>query len=481
LDDFLAARFGSAAGVSKSNNELGQDLACGLRTSENGYLTTKMVLTAIIGISHVFLTTSAILPFPPIFAVNRPGHCLRYDQRHEGIFRSMSMRNFFRYLLVVSVLAIGYYGASQHRLTDELPEMVEGIQADPPVQTTTATEDSPLISSKDRPTPLAALFDKDRPLMTKAQVDPRATVKNPAEIARPPAETPPNDVAEDSREPKPPRPKRRPQNEKPDDTSQVLPKPSVSKNSFVGGFQGNNNTVISSSEQDTPTEVSRPVDQPRNVPMLASRQSESPTFSLPPLASRPGDRFVVSDPPESGPIEDVMDDEDNFPEKGASKKLLEQRHQPPNDSDEMTSGHQAGSRSSSPGTHTIEAGDTLSKLAERYLGDRQKSGLIYQANSDVLFDPRLLPIGVELRIPTRIEFDDSEDRQTKRTSGPEQRDDPLDDLFKEPNRSREPTRFDQPTGVDQPPDAEEPGSDLEPIPPQALPSFQMNAWRYSGR
>jgi nucleoid-associated protein YgaU len=387
----------------------------------------------------------------------------------------MSMRNFFRYLLVLSVLAMGYYGASQHRLTDELPEMAEEIQSGPPIPTATSTEDSPLIPSKDRPTPLAALIDRERPLVTEVQVDPRATVKNPPEIARPPAATPPNDADQDSREPKMPRPKRRPQNERPDDTSQVLPKPSGPKTSSVGGSQADKNRAVSSSEQDTPQEVSHPADQPSGVPRLASRQSESPTFPLPPLASRPGDRFVVSDPPESAATQDTINDEGDYPERGVSRKLLEQRLQRPSDSNEVSSDHRVADQPSSSRTHTIEAGDTLSKLAERYLGDRQKSELIYRANSDVLFDPRLLPIGVELRIPTRIESDDSEDCQTTRTSGPEKKNDPLDDLFKEPSRPEEPTHGNQPTG------AEEPGSDLEPIPPQALPSFQMNAWRYSGR
>ncbi len=49
--------------------------------------------------------------------------------------------------------------------------------------------------------------------------------------------------------------------------------------------------------------------------------------------------------------------------------------------------------------HRIVEGDTLRHLAERYLGDRDRYLDLYEANSDVLFHPRLLPIGIEIVIP----------------------------------------------------------------------------------
>ncbi len=51
--------------------------------------------------------------------------------------------------------------------------------------------------------------------------------------------------------------------------------------------------------------------------------------------------------------------------------------------------------------HRIAEGDTLRRLAEKYLGNPERYLDIFQANSDVLFDPRLLPIGVEIVIPDR--------------------------------------------------------------------------------
>jgi nucleoid-associated protein YgaU len=51
--------------------------------------------------------------------------------------------------------------------------------------------------------------------------------------------------------------------------------------------------------------------------------------------------------------------------------------------------------------HRIAEGDTLARLAEQYLGSRDRYLELFQANADVLFDPRLIPIGVEIVIPDR--------------------------------------------------------------------------------
>jgi nucleoid-associated protein YgaU len=52
-------------------------------------------------------------------------------------------------------------------------------------------------------------------------------------------------------------------------------------------------------------------------------------------------------------------------------------------------------------THRIVDGDTLASLAERFLGATSRAGEIFEKNRDVLLDPNLLPIGVELKIPPR--------------------------------------------------------------------------------
>jgi hypothetical protein len=54
-----------------------------------------------------------------------------------------------------------------------------------------------------------------------------------------------------------------------------------------------------------------------------------------------------------------------------------------------------------PRKHIVIDGDSLEKLAGRYLDDPQRAGEIYDANRELLASPDLLPIGAELHIPDR--------------------------------------------------------------------------------
>ena len=49
--------------------------------------------------------------------------------------------------------------------------------------------------------------------------------------------------------------------------------------------------------------------------------------------------------------------------------------------------------------HVVHQGDSLDRLAARYLGDEARALEIFDLNRDVLENPHLLPIGAELRIP----------------------------------------------------------------------------------
>jgi len=48
--------------------------------------------------------------------------------------------------------------------------------------------------------------------------------------------------------------------------------------------------------------------------------------------------------------------------------------------------------------HVIHNGDTLERLAQRYLGDERRAIEIFELNRDVLKNPHVLPIGAELQI-----------------------------------------------------------------------------------
>ncbi len=52
-------------------------------------------------------------------------------------------------------------------------------------------------------------------------------------------------------------------------------------------------------------------------------------------------------------------------------------------------------------THTIVNGDTLARIAQRYLGTRSRDGEIYELNRDRISDSEVLPIGRTIRIPHR--------------------------------------------------------------------------------
>lgn len=49
--------------------------------------------------------------------------------------------------------------------------------------------------------------------------------------------------------------------------------------------------------------------------------------------------------------------------------------------------------------HRVVDGDTLARLAGRYLGDSSRAGEIYQANREALATPEVLPLGIEIVIP----------------------------------------------------------------------------------
>jgi len=54
-----------------------------------------------------------------------------------------------------------------------------------------------------------------------------------------------------------------------------------------------------------------------------------------------------------------------------------------------------------PVLHQIVDGDTLAKLAQRYLGSADRAREIYESNREALPNPDLLPIGKVLKIPPR--------------------------------------------------------------------------------
>ncbi len=49
--------------------------------------------------------------------------------------------------------------------------------------------------------------------------------------------------------------------------------------------------------------------------------------------------------------------------------------------------------------YTVKAGDSLRKIAKEQLGDAEKWEKIYEANEDLIDDPNVIQVGMELKIP----------------------------------------------------------------------------------
>ena len=61
-----------------------------------------------------------------------------------------------------------------------------------------------------------------------------------------------------------------------------------------------------------------------------------------------------------------------------------------------------GGGAAAPQTHTVKAGDTLSKIAKQYLGDANAYMEIFNANKDQLKDPDKIQPGQVLKIPQGV-------------------------------------------------------------------------------
>ena len=61
-----------------------------------------------------------------------------------------------------------------------------------------------------------------------------------------------------------------------------------------------------------------------------------------------------------------------------------------------------GGGAAAPQTHTVQAGDTLSKIAKQYLGNANAYMDIFNANKDQLKDPDKIQPGQVLKIPQGV-------------------------------------------------------------------------------
>lgn len=123
----------------------------------------------------------------------------------------------------------------------------------------------------------------------------------------------------------------------------------------------------------------------------------------PPAAEYPAAEPLAIASPPPGPLEPVEDVPPELPDTYRQDALpvtmrVARDAAPPRDAAPRAA--PPASRSAGR-THRVVDGDTLSRLALRYLGDADRFAEIFAANRDVLPEPDVLPIGVELKIPPK--------------------------------------------------------------------------------
>ncbi len=127
---------------------------------------------------------------------------------------------------------------------------------------------------------------------------------------------------------------------------------------------------------------------------------------LPPILSPLED----ADPPQPPPV--PATGQDALPDR--SPTTLPAQLTPPPAAAAPNAGTSAEPETTKPyRVHTIVNGDTLTRLARRYLGNPARAPEIFALNQEVLSDPEILPIGQQIRLPHREVSSDNEGLATE--------------------------------------------------------------------
>ncbi len=343
------------------------------------------------------------------------------------------MRNVIKYGLVLAVLAAGVYGANHFRIVGEpLVSTPNHYEFDPyslPSQSTTGEA----AETPSQP-PLAVLVDTDRQQDAEPAGDRPPAVRAVPGIARQEA-SPPDDPPDPettlpdlAREPgnrfsvpedheiqagdpeTEDMPDQRPSDEK--DAREDHPQEDVSQPRKTEESAPREDeepepdgsdpqeSQRDESEQDEPEQDESEKDEPEKEelePKLpAEETSEHETAPEQEPTSGASDPTLLAEQA-AGPARDAPPDSDQTTDTSANDQDLATVSE-----SEETGPMRLGPRDL-PVRHVIGEGDTLPKLAERYLGDRDRYREIFEANREVLHDPRLLPIGIELTITSAAE------------------------------------------------------------------------------
>lgn len=265
------------------------------------------------------------------------------------------MRNLAKYFLALAVMGGGFYAAQQHRRPNGNAASGTVAVREPTVEPFDRGGQQPPGAVSPTALPVAALADVDRlPLLDadRTKTPGRSTLSETASVTKQPT------LRVDS---------------------PAEPSPSAAS------VKTSDSDAINVDSKKQAEVKSKPKRQgPKKT---STAKTEDKAFAPPELAHeyRPrAERF------ENGKEADAERHGESELQDTASSSTSSARTKP-----------QASPPAATPHRHRIAEGDTLARLAEKYLGNRDRYLDLFQANADVLFDPRLIPIGVEIVIPDR--------------------------------------------------------------------------------
>jgi len=305
------------------------------------------------------------------------------------------MRHIIKYLLVIAVLVAGYHAASHFRTV--APQATNDEALLPEEALSRHPNSQPHASTPPTQTPLAALIDTEQLTAPTANFDgpivrsepsvdrlPRIkkseTTDSASKVQRPVAgqrkaagkgpskkKLPGRGKWNSAKNPttrKGPQKPVGPENRRVADDSGTRTKTSKSNRSHAGGGGTNTSATPSADVASNVTRRSAPADRSSSFP---GTRLDDDWLSSEWSPGRGGSNTNLSSAVKKAP----KPKKDNTPAKTTNQ----------------------------PHRHRIVDNDTLPKLAQAYFGDRSRYLDIFRANRDVLSDPRLLPVGVEITIP----------------------------------------------------------------------------------
>lgn len=311
------------------------------------------------------------------------------------------MGDLTKYLLVIAVIGTGFYTAQQYRRPQPCPSCDalasrEGTAESGGVDSRRSSEVSTTESL-----PVAALTDVDRvPLLgpdraaaagKSSETGADSVTKQPTlradkpvagSTATEPGKRPAADVAgRDDRKAEGPKPSPKKQEKK----KTTAAKSDAAEQQRAGADE--------KAQSDTRTA------EPRNTTHHTTRQESTPGKTGATEWGQNDDAVPPEFARQYEPYFKVAESESDRTSAPQAKPKSRADKRPPAAHEPQTTCQQPDGVT--PRRHRIVEGDTLKQLAEKYLGSRERYLDIFQANSDVLFDPRLIPIGVEILIPER--------------------------------------------------------------------------------